>query len=362
MAEQFTSLTLNGKTRTKEHLLRMVAAFNSEIAVAGWEKNLYDFIGEWLSESPIIEVQTSGSTGSPYTFRVEKKKMVESAKRTGDFLDLKKNEKALLCLPLSFIAGKMMVVRAFVLGLDLFTVKPSSKPLDDLDFELAFTALTPMQLHYSLQVEDGLSKVNRIDKLILGGGGIGHELLNKINTLKTKVWHTYGMAETLTHVAMKRLNGHNPDDHFRALPGVTFQKDDRGCLVITAPWLSDQEIVTNDLVELHNETTFDFSGRLDNVINSGGIKISPEAIESKLAPHLNERFIITGLPDEILGQKITLVIEGKETPQKQILGMMDKAGLSGYDRPGEIRFMYHFPQTESGKIIRRQVIEHLLEQ
>ncbi len=359
MEQQYTSLTLNGKTWPKEHLQRMVAAYNSEIAVAGWEKNLYDFIGEWLSDASTVEVQTSGSTGEPRIMHVGKEKMIASAQRTGEFLDLKKGDKAVLCLPLSFIAGKMMVVRAFVLGLDLVTVKPSSNPLADFDQPLDFAALTPMQVFYALQSSGGKSKISRIRKLIIGGGEISSEMLHKIQSLKNKVWHTYGMAETLTHVAMKKLNGQKPDRFFHALPGIKFHTDHRGCLVIDAPWLSVHPVATNDLVDLINDTSFDFTGRIDNVINSGGIKISAETLESKLASFFSQRFVIVGLPDPTLGRKVVLVLEGRKRSEEEVQEKIEKAGLTGHEKPREIHFMYHFPQTESGKVIRKQIIDHL---
>lgn len=287
---------------------------------------------------------------------------MKSAMRTGEFLNLKKNDKALLCLPVSFIAGKMMVVRAFVLGLDLITIKPSSKPLEDLNTDIDFAAMTPMQVFYAMQSPQGFEQLQKIKKLIIGGGPVDHSLLLQIRKLTSEVWHTYGMAETLTHVALKKLNGASPDDHFMALNETTFRQDDRGCLVIKAPWLNKNEIVTNDLVDLIDDKTFDFIGRIDNIINSGGIKISPETVESKLQNYLDSRFIITGLPDKVLGQKIVLIIEGKTQPSEKISKLLDRANLGKYEHPKEIRFMYHFPQTESGKILRRQITAHFSNQ
>lgn len=360
MKPQNRTVTLNGIVHNEQALKLLVKAYSSEIAVAGWEKKLFGFIGEWISDEPVIEIQTSGSTGKPGKLVVEKEKMVESALRTGEYLDLKKNDRALLALPVSFIAGKMMVVRSFVLGLDLIPVYPSSNPLVTLEQSIDFAALTPMQLYYALSNENGTNAVNSIEKLIIGGGEVSLDLLNRIKHLKTAVWHTYGMAETLTHVAMKKLNGQDSTDHFRALPGVSFGKDERGCLEIYAKWLSKDKIVTNDLVELLDNTQFDFIGRYDNMINSGGIKISPETVEAKLATQIKARFIVLGLPDEALGEKLVLVIESKQTTDESYWPEIDSVGLSSYEKPREIRFLYQFPVTESGKVIRTMVLQHLL--
>ena len=359
---QYRTITINGIPHTEKALNLLTKAYSSEIAVAGWEKKLFGFIGEWLSEEPIIEIQTSGSTGKPGIITVEKNKMVQSALRTGKYLQLSEGDKALLALPVSFIAGKMMVVRSFVLGLDLIPVNPTSNPLADLEQPIDFAALTPMQLFYGLASEKGKQAIDTIQKLIIGGGEINFQLQNKIESLKADVWHTYGMAETLTHVAMKKLNGETRSEHFKALPDVEFSNDSRGCLEITAKWLSDQKIVTNDLVELHDDNSFDFVGRFDNIINTGGIKISPELVEAKLSEIFQEHSVIIGLPDEALGQKIVLVIEGTQQPESYYFEKMQMAKLEKFEMPKEIKFLYQFPVTESGKVIRHLVREHILNQ
>jgi O-succinylbenzoic acid--CoA ligase len=358
--ENHTALTLNGKYHSRNDLLRLADAYSSEFAVAGWEKKFFGFVGEWLSEDPVVEIQTSGSTGKPGIFSVEKEMMVESAIRTGRFLDLAEGDTALLALPVSFIAGKMMVVRAFVLHLNLVPVNPTSNPLDDLDQPFDFVALTPMQLHQTLHSNDGMRKVNQIRKLIIGGGEISPILMNRIKNLETDIWHTYGMAETLTHVAMKKLTGENATEHFKALPGISFEQDERHCLVISAPWLSSKKIMTHDIVTLLDDQSFDFVGRFDHIINSGGIKISPEMVEAKLNKIFSQRFIVIGLPDDKLGEKLALAIEGPQVAEIEILAQMKTSGLEKYETPREIHFLYQFPLTDSGKVIRSLVKEHIL--
>ncbi len=182
-------------------------------------------------------------------------------------------------------------------------------------------------------------------------------LLIEIKNLKNNTFHTYGMTETLTHVAVKKLNGENSDSFFKALPGIEFSKNDKECLVISAPHLSEKKFVTNDIVELKDEESFQFIGRYDNVINSGGVKISPEMVEQKLHSIIKERFIITGLPDDRLGEKVVLIIEGKD----KFLVDFAKLGLAKYEIPKQVYYLDKFPETDSGKLIRQQVLKLAME-
>ncbi|MCD4730027.1 MAG: AMP-binding protein, partial [Bacteroidales bacterium] len=271
-----------------------------------------------------------------------------------------KNDKVLLCLPVDFIAGKMMVVRAFVLGLNLIPVDPSGNPLKSIYESFDFGALTPMQVFNTLNIEDGLQKLNQIKYLIIGGGDISQPVQERIKELKNNTYHTYGMTETFTHVALKKLNGNKPDSWFKALPGIEFLKDDRECLIISAPHLAKQHIVTNDIVCLKDQKSFQFIGRFDNIINSGGIKISPELIEQKLQPFFEDRFIVVGIIDDRLGQKLVLIIEGKEEPSLDFDEIFKKVSLSKYEIPKQVYFLHRFPETESGKIIRQQVLQMVM--
>jgi O-succinylbenzoic acid--CoA ligase len=250
----------------------------------------------------------------------------------------------------------MMVVRAFVIGLNLIPVKPTNIPLQYITEFLDFAALTPMQVSDTLKQENGINQLNQVKNLIIGGGEINHHLINIIRKLQNNSYHTYGMTETLTHIALKKLNGTSPDSCFHALPGVKFEKDDRNCLVILAPHLSPKKFLTNDIVDLVNEKSFNFIGRHDNVINSGGIKIFPELVEQKLLPFIQNRFIIAGLPDEKLGFMVVLMIESKE---KRTLNF-SKADLSKYQIPKEVYYLDNFPETENGKIIRHEVVRLVL--
>ena len=238
----------------------------------------------------------------------------------------------------------MMLVRSLQIGLDLTIVKPSLNPLKNIERSFDFIAMIPAQL------ENSLSKINKINTVIVGGGRVGNTLLEKIKLIPTKIYETYGMTETLTHVAIKRINGMNKTEIFSALNGITFEKDDRNCLIINAEKINPNPIITNDIVDLKTKTTFKWIGRFDNIINSGGIKISPEVIEKKMSKIIkNRRFFIAALKDRHLGEKVILVIEGNKINISYI-------DLDKFEKPKEIYFLPKFEESVSGKILRKQTV------
>jgi len=303
-------------------------------------KEVKSFISEWLVPKETIELQTSGSTGTPKKIVVQKKCMKNSARLTGARFGLKSGDSALLCLPMKYIAAKMMVVRALELGLELKVVDPSGTIRESADF----VAMVPMQLANSLD------QLDHIKTIIVGGSPVNESLIKKLQNTKTEIYETYGMTETVTHVAVKPLNGVHKSECFVALDGVSFETDARGCLIIDAPALNPEPVVTNDVVELLSVTSFNWLGRIDNVINSGGIKMHPEIIEKKLESFLpNRRYFVVGLPDKELGQKLALIVEGD--PFDIELNYLPK-----YEQPKEIIFRSSFPETESGKIKRHALL------
>lgn len=346
--EKYQNINIDGQLYLKSDLVE-----DYSIQEKFQNKKLHKFLLEWISDTPTIRVNTSGSTGIPKTIKLDKVKMVESALRTGSYLNLKKNDRSLLCLPIDFIAGKMMVVRAFVLGLNLILVKPKINPLEFIDEKFDFMAMTPMQVYNTLQSLEGEKKLNNIKNLIVGGGEINNSLLSKIQNLKNATYQTYGMTETITHIAMRKLNGSNRTNSYIAMEGVSFSLDKRGCLIIDALYVSKNRISTNDLVDLKNKFEFEFIGRLDNIINSGGLKISPEKIENMLSSLIKHRFVILGVPDVQLGQKVVIVIEKNKKEELKI--DFSKSGLSKYEIPKQIYSIDCFPETKNGKIIRSEI-------
>ncbi|OXB01768.1 O-succinylbenzoic acid--CoA ligase [Flavobacterium oncorhynchi] len=308
-----------------------------------YERSIGEFFLDWFDHKDYIEMTTSGTTGLPKLVRLEKQAMIQSALATGDFFGLKPGDKALLCLPTQFIAGKMMLVRSLILGLELDVVVPSTEPLAYNNKQYDFVAMVP------LQVQNSIEKLKNIKKLIIGGAKIDSSLEEKLLPLKTKIYETYGMTETITHIAAKRVG----ESVFSILPNVKIEKDDRGCLVIYVSSISDEPIITNDLVDLVNENQFSFLGRFDNVINSGGVKLIPEQIEAKLTGKINSRFFVTGVPDTTLGEKLILVIEG----EKQDFAPDFFDVLGKFEKPKEIVFVPKFKENENGKLLRKPSLQ-----
>jgi len=244
-----------------------------------FEKKVIFFLKEWFSDSKTVKVQTSGSTGVPKVIEIEKEKMLNSAKMTCDFLNLKKGNTALICLPIEYISGKMMVVRSISRKLRLIISDPSLKSLENLNDSIDFCAMTP------LQVENSLEKIHFIKNLIIGGASVSESLKKKISqTLlpshsPTQIYETYGMSETLSHIALKKIYP-SQDEYFSIFDDIEISTDERNCLKISAPQLNSEILQTNDLVEIKNQNQFKFLGRIDNVINSGGAKIFPEQLEA----------------------------------------------------------------------------------
>jgi O-succinylbenzoic acid--CoA ligase len=329
---------LNGFHLDKDDLCRVAYSFIKE--GEDFEKPVGDFLLDWFDSKSYLEVTTSGSTGEPKSIKIDKQAMVNSAIATGDFFDLNSGNRALHCLPVKYIAGKMMLVRAMILGLDLDFVAPSSHPLENNDINYDFIAMVPIQAQHSLK------ELKKVKKIIVGGAKMNKRLENSLLKLSTKVYETFGMTETITHIAARKVG----EKAFTVLPNVTISYDDRNCMVIHAPKISDEVIVTNDIVELLNENQFVFMGRYDNIINSGGIKLIPEQIEDKLASKIEQRFFVIGQPDADLGEKLVLVIEGDTFDlDASIFNDLDK-----YERPKEIVFVPKFKETKNNKIVRNE--------
>lgn len=335
---------INGIHLDKEALFQL--AYSSIKEGEAYEKELGEFLLDWLDDKETIQLTTSGTTGTPKIITIKKEAMVHSAIATGNFFDLHPQDKALLCLSTRYIAGKMMIVRAMMLGLELDIIAPSSN-LDDFlsDKCYDFVAIVP------LQAENSLDKLNQFKKIIIGGAKVSDDLALKLRGVNAEIYETYGMTETITHIAAKRVG----ETYFKTLEHVTITVDNRNCLVIDTPSISDEIIITNDIVEIFNERQFKWLGRYDNVINSGGVKLFPEQIETKLASKISNRFFITGLPDAVLGTKVVLVIEGEK--YKIVPSFFDS--LDKFEKPKEVFFVSKFLETETTKINRIQTLKNI---
>ena len=310
---------------------------------------LEDFLSEWNNDSDTVLVHTSGSTGKPKPMMVEKKRMLNSARITCDFLGLKPGDSALLCMSLDYIAGKMVVVRSIERHLHLISVSPSGHPLKDVDEEITFAAMVPMQVYNTLQVPEERERLTHIRHLIIGGGAIDASLEKELQALpgNIAIWSTYGMTETLSHIALRRINGAEASEWYQPFDSVKISQTEEGCLVIDAPLVCAETLVTNDIVEIE-KLRFRIKGRKDNVICSGGIKIQIEEVEEFLKPHLEKPFMIAKKKDEKFGEIAVLLSEDKEikTVEATIRRLLSD---HKYWIPREFRNVDHLPLTETGK-------------
>ncbi len=336
---------------------------------------LEDFLSEWNNDSDRVLVHTSGSTGKPKPMMVEKKRMLNSARITCDFLGLKPGDSALLCMSLDYIAGKMVVVRSIERHLHLISVSPSGHPLKNIDLkdvngEITFAAMVPMQVYNTLQVPEERERLTHIRHLIIGGGAIDASLEKELQALpgNIAIWSTYGMTETLSHIALRRINGAEASEWYQPFDSVKISQTEEGCLVIDAPLVCAETLVTNDIVEIESyiynkveKLRFRIKGRKDNVICSGGIKIQIEEVEALLKPHLEKPFMIAKKKDEKFGEIAVLLTEDEDlkkveaTIRRLLSGKSDDSNKSSESKshkywiPREYLHVDHLPLTETGK-------------
>ena len=326
-----------------------------------WEVPVFDFIRQWLDSSvDSFPVHTSGSTGTPKMIAHSRAAMTASATRTCDLLGLKEGDTALLSLPVTHIGGKMMIVRSLIRKLKLICVEPTSDPIAALTYtsQIDFASFTPMQMSMILSNTLSAARLSQIKCIILGGGEAPYTLRTHLQDISPEVYETYGMTETISHIALRKLNGPDRSEHFTILDGVTIRQDVRDCLVIDAPHLHTGEIVTNDIVHLIGEKEFQWLGRYDNIINTGGIKVSAEEIERKLQPYISENFFITATADDVLGQQVTMVIEANSASEEMKAHYADIFAdhLAKYEKPKKIVAVKKFSYTETGKVNKKDTL------
>lgn len=322
-----------------------------------WEIKIIDFLKDWVSDSESIAVNTSGSTGKPKTIQLAKNSMIQNAMYTGNFLGLKKGDSALLNLPIDFIGGKMMIVRAFVLGLNLFTIKPSSKLV--VKNEYVFGAMTPHQLKSSYKSDSGI--LDKFQKLILGGSAVDGDLMKLISHSKSVCYSSYGMTETSSHIALKQLNGKGKSEAYELTDSsIKIKTDPDSCLEIHAPFLENLAVKTRDVVSIVDNNHFIWKGRFDHVINSGGFKIHPELIEQKLNPYFSYRFFIFGSEHKFYGQRPALLIESKQKIESAMVLKILTAQLTKIEIPDQIFILERFIETPNGKINRKACIDRAI--
>ena len=324
-------------------------------ALSEFHRSIYLLIRSWYSPGENITIHTSGSTGVPTEMFASKDKIFNSVMYTQNFFSLKEGDKALLCLPLPYVAGVMMVMRALVIGMDLYVVPPCGRPFAKRDWPtFDFASLTPMQVFNTLQDESEREQLESVKNLIVVGGQIDHKLEQELKGFPNKVYSTYGMAETLAHIGMRKLNGEDASQWYTPFGGVHLSTDEDGALIIDAPLVATQRLYTHDMGEICDDGRFIITGRKGNVVNSGGIKIQIEKVEKMLESSIKSAFAISSIPDPKFGEAIVLAVEGDDVNLSEI-----KNKLPPYYRPKYVFKLERIPRTETDKINRKKLKELL---
>lgn len=329
-----------------------------------WKQKIFRFLNLWWSESDTITQYTSGSTGAPKAIELSKKAMMASARRTCRFFCITDFSRIGLCLSTDYIAGKMIIVRALFAKAELVTVAPEGHPYRDFTGILDFVAMVPLQAENMLEAGTSMAMYRTI---LLGGADISPELEELLAEQETAYYLGYGMTETCSHVAIRRLGVRKEDSkeleepRYQAMSDVQLKLDNRGCLVIDDLATNTEPLFTNDMVDLF-EDSFIWKGRFDNVINSGGIKYSPEELEQKINSVFDSAYLISSVSDKRLGNKIILIIEDEnlaegsrvlmDKEKKQLLKKL-RPFLTKYALPYEIIMVPQIARTANGKVNRQ---------
>ncbi len=360
---KYNQLKINGQNFEGSKLADYCHVKLKESLTKDWEVQVFDFILKWLDESDEIRLKTSGSTGKAKSILLKKEHMINSAKMTQNALELAADQHALLALSAHYIAGKMMIVRSFVSKLNLSIVEPSGNPIKKIYTPIDFIALVPYQLAQILKSKPEIKKLKKIKTVLIGGGSTDHSLINSIKDFPNDFYASYGMTETCTHIALQKLNGPSADKYFNTLPNINISIDQRSCLQINAPHLSEESIQTNDIVNIISASEFEIKGRFDNVINSGGIKIFPEEIEAKLNGKFTDGFIISSIPHPELGEQLILIFDSDKADLASLFNSWKEIelALSDHEIPKQIEFLSPFSYVGNGKIDRLKMRKRIRE-
>lgn len=356
---RYKSILLNGRQISFDEIRANAVQTSSDFEFAS-----IAFLREWLEGVNTFIQKTSGSTGAPKEIVITRDQMIASAKATQKALGLRSGLNALICLDTRFIAGKMMCVRSLTTDMRMVLQEPAANPLSGLPSltPIDFVALVPYQVEEIL-VSDQCELLNKLGTVIIGGAPLKEETAERLGTFNSRFFLTYGMTESMSHIALQRL-GTGATAAFECIEGVTVETDERGCLVASVPWLKEK-LVTNDLIEIISSRNFRWLGRYDNVINTGGFKANPEKIEAQIEKvfrslNVDNRFFVAGIVNDKTGQQVTLLVEGVEIP-----GLLDelqnrlKPIIQRFEIPRAIYFVDKFDFTSSNKLNRAGTLERL---
>ncbi len=350
-------ITIDGVTRPLREAREAWATDPDLPGMPTWKQEVFRFLLEFTGPTDTVHLTTSGTTGRPVSLTARKEQLVASARRTLQFLGLQAGDKALLCLPARYIAGKMMIVRALTGRLDLHLTQPTTKPAVRKRYD--FSAMTPQQAGTLLHAAGGRESLSRIHILLLGGGPLPPDLEKELSGLQTAIYHTYGMTETFSHIALRRITGPERSSLFNPLPGVKVSLAGDGTLVVHAPLLTKVPLKTRDLAVMDEQGRFRITGRSDNIINTGGVKVSPETIEAQLAGLIPAPFFVAAIPHPLSGEQVVLIIR-RSTPSPSFMEKIRKAVRDLPDkisRPRRLILVNDLVYTGTGKLHRKKSME-----
>ena len=365
MAEKY--LLLNGNKFYYDEISEY--SFRNSIPLNGYETKTLEFCRNWLNGVQEFPMQTSGSTGIPKTISLTRQQMEASARRTIKLLNLEPGDNAFICLNTDYIAGMMMLVRGFLGNLQMTVVEPIGNPLALVSREqhIDFTSFVPMQLQTILhETPEALPQLNRAKGILVGGAPVALSLHRELQRIVPPVYLTYGMTETASHIAVRRLNGPTAADYYDVLDNIKIGIDKRGCLTIQGDVTNKELLMTNDIVELLTPTRFRWIGRVDNIINTGGVKVQVEKVELAVAEAFSDaadspRFFVAPQPDDLLGEKIVLLLEGEQLAQAEEQKLLSRlnALLQKFEIPKQILYTPSFSETATGKISRQTTMRKM---
>lgn len=359
--KKFKSLSIDGRKRSLHEWRAHAQQQLQEGYGIGELEDILEFVVDWSNTKDWIQARTSGSTGRPKNIKIKKEHILASAKRTLDFLALKPGDSALLCMPNRFIGGKMMIARSIIGDLDLHIADTTATPELPNGKSIDFAAVVPMQLYNITEDPAASEQWKKVKKIIVGGGQVDPRLDERVSNWPNEIYESFGMTETISHVALRRINGAERNTPFMVLEGIEIDKDERDCLIIKSDLLPENPLITNDIIRLENDRSFHWVGRADNMINSGGVKVIPEVIEKLAKPYLNTNFFFAGLKDEELGERVVLIIESQplsETDQTDLIEDL-RRDLHKHELPKEILYLDAFAETENGKLNRAKTLKLL---
>ena len=344
-------ISLNGCYYSVDALPEFVATATNE-AEKSYYQEAVAFLQRWWSSAAHLSVHTSGSTGKPKPLAVSKEHMRNSALLTCTYLGLQAGDSCLVCMPLKYIAAQMMLVRAVLAKLAVWLVPPCGRPLAQLDSAVDFAAMVPLQVYNSLQQPVDKQRLQAVKHLLIGGGAIDEAMAQELAQFPHQVYSSYGMTETVSHIALRHLSGAARSDWYRAFPTVQLSQTEQGALVIDAPQVASQRLYTHDVVRFNSQGEFQVLGRLDNIVNSGGVKLQVELLEQAIRPLLSQPFVLSSRPDAKLGEALVLLIESAPFCLVHLNSQLQEV-LSMYERPKEIYFVEQLPRTATQKIRRK---------